>query len=110
MNKLILIIFLLIASVFLAACEVEDTPTDVESPIEMECQTDNDCIKEGCSGTMCQTKNTEQVMTTCEWKEEYACYKQIACGCINNKCAWDKTEEFDTCIEEARKSGEEVIV
>ena len=83
----------------------EECPTT-----EAECTTDEDCITGGCSGTICQSKNVEPIMTTCEFLPQYACYKQIECRCINNKCQWDKTEEFNNCINQARKSAEGVIV
>ena len=107
MDKKILIIFLLTISLFLAACEVEDTPPDYQvpptedeiPPTEAECKTDNDCVTGGCSGTLCQSKDAEPLMTTCEWREEYACYKQTSCSCINEKCQWKETQEFKTCLE-----------
>ena len=71
----------------------------------LECTSDADCTTGGCSGTICQSKNTEPIFTTCEYLPEYACYKQINCACIDTKCQWDKTEAFDKCVEEARKSN-----
>ena len=110
MNKIISLMFLLIASLFLAACAVEDTSTDKEVPAtEAECQTNNDCVKGGCSGTICQSKDTEPIMTTCEWLPGYACYKGINCACINGKCQWEKTEGFDKCVEKAKLSGEIIV-
>ena len=76
----------------------------------LECTSDSDCTTGGCSGTICQSKNTEPIFTTCEYLPEYACYKQINCACIDTKCQWDKTEAFDKCVSEARKSSSEVIV
>ncbi len=108
MNKLILLIFLLIVSLFLVSCTVEDTPTDEVPPTEAECQTDNDCITGGCSGTICQSKDAEPIMTTCEYLPEYACYKQTSCSCINGNCQWKETEEFRNCLE-SKKSLSAVI-
>jgi len=60
------------------------------------CQTDADCIKGGCSGQICQSKNEESAVTTCEWKECYnsAAYK-VNCLCIKNKCMWSKLTETE---------------
>lgn len=110
MHKKILIIFLLTASLFLASCKVEDIPTDDKVPpkegkvlpADSECQTDNDCMAGGCSGTICQSKDSEPVITTCEWREEYACYKQTSCSCINGICQWKETEEFKNCLQSKR--------
>jgi len=68
---------------------------------QIDCNDDSDCIRGGCSGTVCQPKDKEPIMTTCEYKAEYACYRQIECACINNRCAWEKTEDFYKCVEEA---------
>lgn len=93
--------------VLLIACE--EVPTEPEI-IGGECVSDDDCIKGGCSGTICQSKDAEPIFTTCEYLPEYACYKQINCGCIDGRCQWDKAEEFDRCVREARETGGEVIV
>lgn len=75
---------------------------------DIECKADDDCITGGCSGTICQSKSEEPMMSTCEYKPEYACYKQINCGCIGGKCKWDETEEFKECVGNAG-SGFEII-
>ncbi len=77
---------------------------------EKECMTGDDCIKGGCSGTICQSKDAEPIFTTCEYLPEYACYKQTNCGCVDGKCQWDKAGEFDRCVREARETGGEIVV
>jgi eight-cysteine-cluster-containing protein len=76
------------------------TPSPTPSP-SAECSSNRDCKTGGCSGTVCQPASEPPVMTTCEWRPEYACYKKTACGCISGTCQWDKTEEFNTCVKEA---------
>jgi len=76
---------------------------------EGECITSSDCVIGGCSGTICQSKNREPVYTTCEYMPEYACYKQINCGCISGKCQWDKSAGFDRCVLEKKKSREVIV-
>jgi eight-cysteine-cluster-containing protein len=99
MNKIIIVLMAIL--VLLVACE--EIPSE---PIvtEKECTIHNDCITGGCSGTICQSKNEEPIFTTCEYLPEYACYKEIDCSCIDGKCQWDKTNEFNKCVEKARKS------
>lgn len=70
-------------------------------PQGSECKVDGDCVKSGCSGTVCQSKDAEKMYSTCEWKSEYACYKQIACGCSNGYCQWDKDASFEKCVKES---------
>lgn len=58
-----------------------------------KCDLDADCIRGGCSGQVCQSKNEEPVITTCEWKE---CYDlnlfQLKCRCINKQCKWQRND------------------
>lgn len=96
-------ILLLLATLFLVACtpEVLDTtPVDVDDTSgEFSCTTDADCTTSGCSSTVCQHVNVGPTFTTCEWKEEYACYQEANCGCVNNNCAW-QDDDLDACIKE----------
>jgi len=84
-------IILLLLAIVLMGCtqevpmEKEDIP---EIMVNQECQSDADCMKSGCSGTICQAKSADPVMTTCEWREEYTCFQEANCGCVNNKCEW----------------------
>jgi len=56
------------------------------------CETPGDCVTGGCSGQVCQAKNEEPVVTTCEARE---CYNSriywMACDCVENKCQWAVT-------------------
>ena len=74
--------------------------------IEGGCRSDVDCVTGGCSGTICQSKSDEPVFTTCEYKDEYECFKTIDCGCVDGSCSWEETAEFDSCVE-TRKQGPE---
>ncbi len=53
------------------------------------CQTDEDCLKSGCSGQVCQGKNEPAIITTCEWRDCYdADIYKVKCGCFKGKCQW----------------------
>jgi eight-cysteine-cluster-containing protein len=55
-----------------------------------ECKTDEDCIITGCSNQICQSKNEEELMTTCEFRECFDASKfKVSCKCIDNKCQWN---------------------
>jgi len=59
------------------------------------------CIATGCSGQVC---SDEEVITTCEYRPEYACYKSAVCERqINGECGWTQTVELSQCIEDAQK-------
>ncbi len=110
MKKIILLISAILLLI-IAGCEnppaPEDTPKVTETPLQntkAECISNSDCIKGGCSGTVCHSKS-EQIFTTCEYKAEYDCYRIISCGCISGKCQWQKTDEFENCIKEKSQLG-----
>ena len=54
------------------------------------------CVVTGCSGQVCADSN---VMTTCEYRSEYACYKSASCERdAAGKCGWAKTATLDACL------------
>ena len=62
-----------------------------------ECTTDADCVVSGCSGQICAA---EPMISTCEWRPEYACYGEptTSCGCNNGTCGWAQTRELSSCL------------
>lgn len=68
------------------------------------CTENTECFRAGCSGQVCTTKDqANKLKTTCEWKEEYSCYRNQVCGCVNNKCQWVNEEEIDSCLKKYKK-------
>lgn len=68
-------------------CEPEPTPA---------------CHVGGCSGQLCVGPGDPDI-TTCEWRDEYACYKTATCEPqANGKCGFTQTEELRNCIAAAR--------
>ena len=58
------------------------------------------CIVTGCSSQICADK---EVYTTCEFRPEYACYKNAACKRqANGKCGWTMTEELNNCLKSTK--------
>ena len=56
----------------------------------------NYCIKTGCSGQICSNKD---VITTCEFLPEYACYQNARCERQSNgSCGWTMTQELKDCL------------
>lgn len=64
-----------------------------------------DCVVGGCSGQSCGEPEDESgLITTCEYREEYACYKQHGV-CERNaqdQCGWRPSQELQDCITAAR--------
>ena len=57
-----------------------------------------DCEPTGCSNTICAEAG-KGVMSTCEYKAEYACYAKAKCEKqADGACGWTKTADFDTCM------------
>jgi eight-cysteine-cluster-containing protein len=56
------------------------------------------CIATGCSGTVCAEPGKE-VMTTCEYRAEYACYPSATCEKqADGTCGWTQTAELTACL------------
>ena len=58
------------------------------------------CMKTGCSGQIC---SDHEVITTCEYRTEYECYKKATCERqANGDCAFTKTKELTDCLARVR--------
>ncbi|MEN9653970.1 MAG: hypothetical protein RL235_82, partial [Chlamydiota bacterium] len=56
------------------------------------------CYVGGCSSQICSDQ--QGVVTTCEYKEEYACYKTAKCERqADGKCGWTQTPELIACLK-----------
>lgn len=55
------------------------------------------CFTGGCSGQICSDQ--EGVISTCEWKDEYACYQTATCERQGDQtCGWTQTPALLTCL------------
>jgi eight-cysteine-cluster-containing protein len=83
--------------VFLSGCShVNDMPN-------VECVSDSDCVPAGCSSQLCVGEDkASDIVTTCEYREEYSCLEFSSCGCADNKCAWEVNSEYTGCLNEVR--------
>ncbi|MBM4371770.1 MAG: hypothetical protein FJ098_08955 [Deltaproteobacteria bacterium] len=57
----------------------------------------NPCKPTGCSGQLCAA---EDIATTCEWMDHYACFQEANCGPFGpgGACAWEHTPELSACL------------
>ena len=81
--------------------EREAIPGEGVAADRCECASDTDCLVTGCSAHVCAP---QQVITTCEFLPEYACYQDediTTCGCHAGRCGWDPTPQLAQCIESA---------
>lgn len=61
----------------------------------------SNCRIDGCSGQLCVDGSSPVRVTTCEYKEEYGCYKLPGVRCerqANGVCGWTTTAEFSICM------------
>lgn len=89
-------------ALLLAACGSKSKPAETTEPTpstgSAAPSAAGDCIKSGCSGIVC-TEPGNEVMTTCEFKPEYACYQKATCERQSDgKCGWTKSGELDACL------------
>lgn len=58
-----------------------------------------DCFVGGCSGQLCSDQ--EGLISTCEWRAEYACYQDATCERqADDRCGWTATPELTACLED----------
>jgi hypothetical protein len=61
------------------------------------------CRVGGCSGQLCVGAGEPDV-STCEWRDEYACYRSAACAPqASGRCGWTQTDDLRRCLEAARQ-------
>ncbi len=55
-----------------------------------------ECVRTGCSGHICAE---EDMASTCEWRDEYACYQQATCERQpDGQCGFTPTAELAACL------------
>ena len=55
------------------------------------------CFIGGCSRQVCS--DISNVITTCNWNPEYACYVDATCGRqADGSCGWTPTDELNACL------------
>src|SRR3989338_3696917 len=60
----------------------------------------NGCAVAGCSGQLCVSADEAgNIMTTCEYRAEYACYQEASCEPqAGGKCGWTMTPALQRCL------------
>ena len=68
----------------------------VKSPATGSVDTER-CYVGGCSSQICSDQ--EGLISTCEYREEYACYRTAKCERqTNGHCGWTETSELKMCL------------
>ena len=60
----------------------------------------NGCVVAGCSGQLCvSAAEAGGVVTTCEYRSEYICYKEASCEPqADGTCGWTETPQLQQCL------------
>ena len=59
------------------------------------------CYIGGCSSQLCS--DSPDLASTCEYREEYACYREAVCERQQNgQCGWTQTSELNACLYNAQ--------
>lgn len=76
---------------------VEDLPSVPRQDLGLQA---NGCAVAGCSGQLCVSADEAgNIVTTCEYRPEYACYRGASCEPQENgKCGWTETAELKQCL------------
>ncbi len=78
-------------------CEFAECPGEKS---KLRGEASGGCVIGGCSSTVCgEEEFINQINTTCEWREEFACFRTVKCERQKDeKCGWTMTEELKTCL------------
>jgi len=78
-----------------AAATTPVSPTPPVSPAPI-----TECRATGCSGQVC---SDQDVITTCEFRPEFACFRAARCERqVGNQCGWTMTPELQACLAQHR--------
>jgi len=67
--------------------------------LKLESSAPKFCRPTGCSGQICADS---AVITTCEWRPEYECYRAATCSAqANGDCGWVMDDELRKCLDNA---------
>lgn len=80
-----------------------DSPKEAEEVIETGRERGG-CMITGCSGQIC---GENDVITTCEYRPEYACYESAVCERQGDgQCGWSLTAAVGRCLQEISSGGD----
>lgn len=93
-----------VVGLLLAAACADPSQDETTQPGDGEITLDG-CKVAGCNNELCISA-TEEVYTTCEWREAYACYQATNATCERQSsgvCNWTSTPQLQACLAEAEK-------
>ena len=74
-----------------------EVPIKFQSKSVLKKREKDGCVITGCSDQIC---SEDEVITSCQYFKEYACYKDAICERQDNgECSWRATEELTACLK-----------
>ena len=75
-----------------------EIPINFQSKSALKKREKDKCVITGCSSQIC---SGSEVITSCQYFKEYACYKSAICKEQDNgECGWEVTKELAVCLEQ----------
>jgi len=82
--------------VCLSGCGDGELTLPLEDPSQQGGVSVETCRKSGCSSHVC---SDQDLATTCEWRESYACYQSAECRRqADGACGFTMTDELRDCL------------
>jgi hypothetical protein len=101
-------LFLIVSFLTVAACgggqskSEEPAPPATSEPSPDQAAA---CEAQGCGNTVCGEVGAG-IVTTCEYKAEYACYKTATCERqADGSCGWTQSPELTACLASPPQGG-----
>ncbi len=83
---------------------LDGTSTNPDTNSGTNSQVSGGCFVGGCSGHICSDQ--KDIVSTCEYREEYACYRSTVCERqANGSCGWTQTPTLNACLVNANNSN-----
>ena len=77
--------------------EESTEPAVITEPKPLTPKPTKRCYVTGCSSQLCSSE--EEMMSTCEYREEYACFKAAKCEVQSDgECGWTQSEDLNSCL------------
>ena len=82
---------------FTLACGGKSSPAPTPTPTPTP--TEAACVRSGCSNHVCVEEGSGGGITTCEYRDEYACYESATCERqADGACGWTATPDLQACL------------
>lgn len=91
----------ILSTLILGDTNITPTPQNKNTTNEQD-----GCKIGGCNSEICTNGDSEEIVSICIYKEEFACYKTAVCKKQSNgKCGWTQTDELIKCLQQTKNNS-----